>query len=112
MATSIKPLKFLSALPNTIKVGPYTWNIVLRELPELWGQTDMDSLSIFLRPEMPSRELAVTTLLHELYHVMLMSFDQKHPRTEEAGARAVSSMYVTVFRDNPWLTSWIKKGLK
>jgi hypothetical protein len=106
----------LGALKKTIKVGPHTWNINVSEMgedkPETWGLTDSNTLTITIDSRVPSSAFAVGVMIHELYHAMLYSFGVKQPKKEEAAAQFVESAFTTVFQDNPWLMTWIKKGLK
>ena len=110
--------KLLKALPSSVKVGPHTWKIkVVEDLTDeneqrIYGQSQGSTLTVTLKKDLPTPEFAVGVLIHELYHSALFSFGCSAPKKEEGQALFTEMAWVTIFRDNPWLLDWIKRGLK
>lgn len=109
----------LKTLPRRIKVGAYDWRIKVEPGPsEDYGETDYDKAVITIWPaNHQSPERLVGTVIHELLHVI-------YDNEQLAGAGVVSTDpeetivcgfetgLVSLFRDNPKLLNWIKRGLK
>ena len=108
----------LRTLPRKIKVGAYDWRIKIETEGELdYGETDYDAAVIRLWPaNHQSPERLVGTVIHELLHIIhedreLTPKDAKGYE-EELVVVAFETGLVSLFRDNPKLLNWIKRGLK
>jgi hypothetical protein len=109
----------LKTLPRRIKVGAYDWRIKIDTEPsEDYGEANYDKAEITVWPaNHQSPERLVGTVIHELLHVI-------YENEQLAGAGVVSrepeerivggfeTGLVSLFRDNPKLLNWIKRGLK
>lgn len=113
--------KFLALLPKSIKIGPHDWKISLTNKmlsekegqPPPYGETEYRILEIRLNPDcLPSPAMAISVLLHELYHAGLFSLGASQPKKEEQAALFNETLYSMVFKDNVWLLDWMKKGYK
>lgn len=104
----------LRTLPRKVKVGAYDWRIKIEEGEnEDLGNTVWETYRILIWPEMfPSPEHAVGTILHEILHVIHDNEDICHAQEEEDIVSGFEVGLISVFRDNPRLLTWIKKGLK
>lgn len=113
----------LKTLPRRIKVGAYDWRIKIDTNPsEDYGETNYDKAEITIWPaNHQSPERLVGTVIHELLHVI---YDEKEigdvvdnpPAGAVDGEEEVivgfETGLVSLFRDNPKLLNWIKRGLK
>lgn len=109
--------KFFERLPDTIKIGPWSWRLVVTEqmsiekegeLPNL-GEAEERTHTIRLHPKHADASHALSTLWHEIYHAALSSFGQNHPKKEEEGALAFETIISSVSQDNLWLIDLMKK---
>lgn len=107
------PAAFVRSLPSSIRIGPHDISIVVRKLDDCEGTFTSSTSSIELRDEPSSKTVAVDTLLHEVNHALFWTCAL--PQTgndEEPIAGALATGWTQVYRDNPWLLGWIKKGLQ
>lgn len=110
----------LKTLPKKIKVGAYDWRVVLNTEDaevEKCGEADFEHHVINLWPEhLNSPDHAVGIVIHELFHVFWDNADLEgsaaSPDQEEEVVIGFEHGFVSLFRDNPRLLTWIKKGLK
>jgi hypothetical protein len=97
-------------------VGAYDWRIKVDTGPsEDYGETDYDKAEITIWPaNHQSPERLVGTVIHELLHVI---YDNEElagavGEIEETIVVGFETGLVSLFRDNPKLLNWIKRGLK
>jgi hypothetical protein len=104
----------LRTLPRRIKVGAYDWRIKVDPGPsEDYGETNFDKAEITLWPaNHQSPERLVGTVIHELLHVIHDDKAVQQDAEEEMVVVAFEQGLVSLFRDNPKLLNWIKRGLK
>jgi hypothetical protein len=105
----------LKTLPRRIKVGAYDWRIKVDPGPsEDYGETNFDKAEITIWPAIhQSPERLVGTVIHELLHVIYDNEAIEDKRSsEEAIVVSFETGLVSLFRDNPKLLNWIKRGLK
>jgi hypothetical protein len=109
----------LKTLPRKIKVGAYDWRIKIETGENAdYGLTDWDKYLISIWPEgFPTTQLAVGTVLHELLHVIhdneaIGPPSEPDGYDEEHVVTGFETGLITLFRDNPKLLTWIKRGLK
>lgn len=97
-------------LPPSIRVGPFDWTIevwpsALACAANHYGECDSVNQIIRLRMDVPSAHVA-ETFLHEMLHAMW--FTGRCADGEEEKIVGIMSMqWLQVFRDNPWLPTWI-----
>jgi hypothetical protein len=108
----------LKTLPRRIKVGAYDWRIKVDPGPsEDYGETNYDKAEITIWPaNHQSPERLVGTVIHELLHVIHddkeLTPSEPDGYEEEVVVVAFETGLVSLFRDNPKLLNWIKRGLK
>jgi hypothetical protein len=108
----------LRTLPRRIKVGAYDWRIKVDPGPsEDYGETNFDKAEVTIWPaNHQSPERLVGTVIHELLHVIYdnekLGQDLHAAVGEEEVVVAFETGLVSLFRDNPKLLNWIKRGLK
>lgn len=107
------------AVPRKLKIGAYDWTVVLEEgVHDKCGEADFEPQVIRLWPgSLTSDGHAVGILLHECLHVLYDNAALGKVRgtkddKEEAIVMGFEQGLVSLFRDNPKLLTWIKKGLK
>lgn len=118
MAPEIEAL--LKTLPRKFKVGAYDWTVVVQGgESEHYGLAVYDKNELHLWPDMflgPAQ--AVGIVFHELLHAviddrdLMPDFRRRLANQEEALVTGLEIGIITLFRDNPKLLAWIKKGLK
>ncbi len=107
----------IRTLPRKLKIGAYDWRIKIATGDnDAWGETEALKQEITIWPEdMPSAHFCVGIVLHEILHA-LYSVDWLEPADTEAKEESIVAGYerglVALFRDNPKLLTWIKRGLK
>lgn len=110
----------LRTLPRKVKVGAYDYRIRLHEKlteDDNWGDYDTRAMeiNIYGTEEMPSAVFLVGVVLHELLHaiwaveIVDLVGDGDH---EEYVVSNFETGLVSLFRDNPKLLTWFKRGLK
>ena len=107
----------LKTLPRRIKVGANDWRIKVGTDPsEDYGETDFDKAIITIWPaNHQSPERLVGTVIHELLHVIHEDKELTANADfyeEEVVVVAFEQGLISLFRDNPKLLNWIKRGLK
>lgn len=113
----------LRTLPRRIKVGAYDWRVVLNTEDaeiEKCGEADFEHHIVNLWPEhLNSPDHAVGIVIHELLHVIFDNEDLEHKTVhsdpedlEESIVIGFEQGLVALYRDNPRLLTWIKKGLR
>lgn len=112
----------LRTLPRRIKVGAYDWRVVLNTEDaeiEKCGEADFEHHVVNLWPEhLNSPDHAVGILIHELLHVIFDNADLEDANPtysndpEEDIVVGFEQGLVALYRDNPRLLTWIKKGLR
>lgn len=103
----------LRTLPRKVKVGAYDFRIriVEGESPE-WGEADVDTQTVSVWPEdMANPAFLVGIVLHELLHV-IYHYESLEGKDEEAVVTGYEVGLISLYRDNPKLLTWIKKGLR
>jgi hypothetical protein len=107
-------------LPKKILIGPLTWKIdsslsnfnsVQVTIEPCLGATQLESLTITLKPDMP-RELERETLLHEILHACYatagLPLDHAKPDDiEEVSVTALSPWLLVILRANPDLVAYL-----
>jgi hypothetical protein len=117
----VKASKLLDLLPKTVFIGGHKFRLqVLDE--DLYVGTQLvlgmfspvDSTIALARPRLETRvaSCVVETFLHELVHAAYWLHDIDDTDPQEKTVEGVSQGLVTILAANPWLTSWINKGLK
>jgi hypothetical protein len=112
----------LRTLPRKIKVGAYDWRVVIKDGPsDCHGEADFTTHFISLWPEtLADGPHAVGVVIHELLHVIyddrnvveVISNGDDTDDQEESIVLAFESGLVSLYRDNPKLLTWIKRGFK
>lgn len=106
-------------LPRKIRIGAYDWTVSIEEgSHDKCGEADFEPQIIRLwLDSLTSVNHAVGIVLHECLHVIydnekLTKIKGKKDDKEEAIVVGFENGLVSLFRDNPKLMTWIKKGLK
>lgn len=109
----------LLSVPGKIKIGAYDWRVAVEAgVDDKCGQADFETQTIRLwQDNITSDNHCVGILLHECLHVIyenakLDKLKGKKADKEEAIVIGFENGLVSLFRDNPKLLTWIKKGLK
>jgi hypothetical protein len=112
----------LRTLPRRIKVGAYDWRVVIHDGPDdKYGEADFATHHINLWPEnLIDGPHAVGVVIHELLHVIygdrnvieVLSNGDDTEEHEEGIVLAFENGIVSLYRDNPKLLTWIKRGFK
>ncbi len=99
-------------MPRKLRLGAFDYAVVVWDgESDDWGQIDQDNHTISIWPnEMPSTNHLVSILIHEILHSFYNEATQIGG--EETTVSVFSERLVDLFRDNPKLLTWIKKGLK
>lgn len=96
-------------LPKSVKVGPYTFEIV--ETADLGGREighcDKNNLRICIDPNLPD-DKKKNTLIHEILHAIYEVWAIDDDSKEEPVVNALASGLQTVFKDNPKLLVILK----
>ena len=102
----------MRALPSKVRVGPFDLNLVIApNHADYHGRFFSSTLTIELENAPANGFMAVDTLLHELGHAIRWAFHLKPHHGEEHLVTLTATAWTQIFRDNPWLTPWINKGL-
>lgn len=110
----------MKTLPKRLKIGAYDWTVVVNEgVSENYGQAVYDKNELHLWPDMfLGNAQAVGIVIHELLHAviddrdLMPDFRRRLANQEEALVTGLEIGLITLFRDNPRLMTWIKRGLK
>ena len=108
-------------LPRLIKIGVYDWKVVVEEIDndgeELYGQAVFATETIRLWPKnLTSASHAVGIVIHECLHVIfdhagLEKLKRGKDAREEQIVMGFQDGLVGLLRDNPKLTTWMKRWL-
>lgn len=105
----------LRTLPRKLKVGAYDYRTEIhagKNPEDDYGTVSFEDFKINLWPEaMPSSEFLVGVVLHELLHIIYENIGLAG-LDEEKTVTGFEVGLVALYRDNPKLLTWIKKGLK
>lgn len=106
----------IDQLPATVRIGPFDfglekWPLLEATAASRWGECDKALLKIRVQERFPTNHKAVDTLLHEICHAIYWAFNIMDEDGEERTVQAMSTGWTSVFRDNPWLSGWIKEAL-
>ena len=107
----------VDALPETVRVGAYTFAIAKDSIHDTngrreWGWCSITAQKITIQREMPTPEKSVDTFIHEVNHAIYWAYGFEDEDKEERIVGNFASAWVQVYRDNPWLLGWIAKALE
>ena len=106
----------LRTLPRKVKVGAYDWRIVLHDGDnENCGFAEFEFHRISLWPDTFIDPIHGTgVVLHEVLHAIYANQGLEDPEddVEEQVINGFEQGLIALFRDNPKLLTWIKRGLK
>jgi hypothetical protein len=107
--------ELVERLPEQIRIGAFDFRIVKWSSSQAagadcYGQCSTAEQTIRVQRDMPSRYKAVDTTIHELTHAIYWAFDIEKGDNEERTVERMSSGLMAVYRDNPWLLSWIQSA--
>jgi hypothetical protein len=107
----------VKALPSEIKVGAYTYKIVVMGSQESaakgrYGECASVELRIGIQEWFASPAKAVDTFLHECLHAIFYERGIEGEDKEERTVGLLSTGLTALFLDNPWLPGWISENLK
>lgn len=111
------PEKLLKALPSWVRVGPFQVEIRIDVIPgdayTYFGEYSFDTQVIRLNPLAisSSRRLA-DTLIHEIGHAIFDIYGLAEADGEERTVRTLSTAWIQVYGDNPWLLGWLSRALR
>lgn len=106
----------IEALPAALRVGPFDFRIDKLSAQRAMGKDCFGEFSpseghVALQLDMPSPVKAADTLLHEAGHAIYATYALADDDTEERIVGAFATGWTQVFRDNPWLTEWLRRAL-
>jgi hypothetical protein len=106
----------VKSLPSSIRVGPYDfrlvqWGSLESHADRYWGQCSLEELTIRISVESPSPVRVVDTLLHEISHAIWWVHGVEESDKQERVVSAFGTAWMGIYRDNPWLLSWLKRAL-
>ena len=89
-------------IPKTIDIGPHTFKVILESglgTEDNFGKADMNSLTIFVRDNVP-QSLQEETFIHECLHMIraLAGIEDKDDDMEEAEVQAMGAALAQVIR--------------
>jgi hypothetical protein len=107
----------LDALPGSIRVGPFDYAIERMNPREaaardVYGLCSNAEYKISISPMIGSAVKLVDTFLHEVGHAI---YNYRHLEDEDKQERVVGNFsvgFTAVFRDNPWLLTWLADCLR
>ena len=112
----------LRTLPRKIKVGAYDWRITFQDgANEKCGEADFEFHRVTLWPDnLIDPQHAVGIVIHEILHIIFddrslvdaLSSGDDQDDQEESIVVGFETGLVSLYRDNPKLLTWIKRGLK
>lgn len=109
--------RLFKALPSWVRVGPFRVEIHIEEIPggalTLFGTYASDAHVIKLNPHtvISNRHLA-DTLVHEINHAIFDIYGLGEADGEERTVGVVSTAWIQVYGDNPWLLGWLSRALR
>jgi len=107
----------LQGLPAAVKVGPFDYQLVVKEviacpgIGEAWGVCMNNNQVIELARMWPSPVKAVDTLIHEIMHALFSVWNIPDRPDEETAVGSLSTGLTAVLFDNPELALWIMATL-
>lgn len=101
-------------LPDTIRIGLHDYAIVKWNSNTSLGRGRSGECAsieqeIRLSSGHPSCTQLIDTFLHEALHAVYWVYGVHDEDKEERVVSVFSTALTTLFRDNPWLASWIEK---
>ncbi len=107
----------VKALPPTVRIGPHDWTIDVMSVEEsnyrgLDGHHVPSQAKIRIAASFPLPTQVVTTFLHECLHELFDLSELIEGGKEERVVTILATGLVGLFRDNPWLTTWIASAVK
>lgn len=106
----------MTALPSSVKVGPYVYAVALDEAKvrvfeheqrgHRLGYSDHSTLDIVLDPTLVSGRLR-EVLLHEVLHAVCCVVSAQEKLSEEAWLERTGPTLLAVLRENPELVSFL-----
>lgn len=98
----------MARMPQSVRVGPFDWSIVLEEPDGAWGDTNFEKLRIRVSPNIePAAQRE--TLLHELMHACHLSngVESDKQTDPETVISAVSATLSDTLQRNPGLIRYL-----
>jgi len=97
-------------LPDSVKVGPFLFDIMPRDeqwhrITDDWGSMVIDDLEINIVTTERPPVFIVDTLVHEIFHAIWDVFHLEEDDTEERIVATLATGWLGVLRDNPELVS-------
>lgn len=113
-ASDIEGREAVSALPESIKIGPYFFRIVRLTVSKasasaVYGQCSTQEMEIRIQESFTSSYKAVSTLIHEALHALHWIMDIEEKDNEEHRCTVLATGLTMLFTDNKWLASWVAK---
>lgn len=110
------PRQLIAELPNTIRVGAYTFGIEIWNRHESlgaqrYGECSSTEQMIRVQDDFATVCKAVDTVLHEITHAIWWASGIQDDDKEERTVNALGSGWLQVYRDNSWLLPWLQKAL-
>lgn len=111
----------LKTLPEKIKIGAYTWTVEAKkdwvigsDEKNKWGLCDPSNFHMVVGnvEGMATAAFFTGVLLHEIGHAIWHTANLRDRETEENVMIAFETGFVALYRDNPGLLDFIKKGVK
>lgn len=100
------------ALPPSVRVGPFTFRLVLTDFHGTRHGFFSSARSVIELETAPANcAMAVDNLMHEIGHAIHWAFHLRGRDPEERIVTLTASAWTQIFRDNPWLAPWISRGL-
>ena len=103
-------------LPKFVRVGPFDYAI--EHLPEIeverhsrWGDCWPGQFVIRIAPSIPTAVKVADTFLHEVTHAIFAVMNIEEGDKQERVVAAIGTGLAQVYRDNPWLLSWLAECL-
>lgn len=111
--------KIAAALPRSIKIGPYVYDIILhddglaRRGRGHWGECDNNALQIHIAAPAMMAEPAffASVVLHEMLHAIWAVRDIDAKMKEEAIVSHIEKGLIAIMRDNAELLRWFALAL-
>jgi len=108
--------KAIAKLPNAIRIAGF--DITLQIVPVLeshalnqWGSFSALTQTIQIQAVMPSVYKVIDTLFHKIHHAICWCYDIQDDDKEERVASLMGTVWLQIYRDNPWLARWVLSEL-
>ena len=108
----------LKTLPRRIKIGHYTWRVVVgdsvthpEQLEGAHGLTDYDTLKIYIRAD-EALSITVDTVLHELDHAINYAANLTDNSLEEEYVTRGTTVRLDTYLRNPRLWVWMNRAMR